>query len=129
MWRRDYANKHYHLVWYTQFDDHSLKNIKVIERTQFILAILDISRTITLKCFMTSGWLLDLAELFCQPTFSQSLMIIQWKVLKLWPPPTAECVPIIPPVLLNGRIKKESYHSLWWIYPLSPLCHKRWANI
>jgi len=32
---------------------------------------------------MGSGWLLNLAEIFCQHTFSQSLMIIQWKLLKL----------------------------------------------
>ena len=41
------------------------------------------SRAITPKCLMGSGWLLNLAKIFCQQTFSQSLMIIQWKLLKL----------------------------------------------
>jgi len=34
---------------------------QVTERTRFILAILDKSRALTLKCFVGSGWLLDLA--------------------------------------------------------------------
>ena len=78
----------------TKFDDDPLKNIEVKERTRFILAILANSRAITPKCFMGSGWLSNLAEIFCQQTFLQSLMIIQWKILKLlsgqilWTPPT-----------------------------------------
>ena len=78
----------------TKFDDDPLKNIEVKERTRFILAILANSRAITPKCLMGSGWLSNLAEIFCQQTFSESLMIIQWKILKLlsgqilWPPPT-----------------------------------------
>ena len=46
------------------------------------LAILPNSRAITQKCFMGSCWLSNLAEIFCQQTFSQSLMIIQWKLFK-----------------------------------------------
>ena len=75
------------------FDDDPLKYIQVTERTRFILAILDNSMAITPKCFMGSGWLSNLAEIFCQQTFSQSLMIIQWKLFKLlsgqmlWLPP------------------------------------------
>ena len=77
----------------TKFDDYPLKNIQVTERPRFILAILANSRAITPKCFMGSGWLSNLAEIFCQQTFSQSLTIIQWKLLKflsgqmLWTPP------------------------------------------
>ena len=61
----------------------SLKNIQVKEGTRFILANLANSRAITPKCLMRSGWLSNFAEIFCQQTFSQSLMIIQWKHLKL----------------------------------------------
>jgi len=50
----------------TKFDDDPLKNIQVTERTRFILAILANSRAITPKCFMGSGWLSNLAEIFCQ---------------------------------------------------------------
>ena len=63
----------------TKFDDNPLKNIQVTERTRFILAN---SRAITPKHLMGSGWLSNLAEIFCQQTFSQSLMIIQWKLWK-----------------------------------------------
>ena len=51
------------------------------------------SRAITPMCLMGSGWLSNLAEIVCQQTFSQSLMIIQWKLFKLlsgqmlWLPP------------------------------------------
>jgi len=62
----------------TTFDDDPLNNIQVTERTMFILANLANSRAITLKCFMGSGWLSNLAEIFCQQTFSQSLMIIHY---------------------------------------------------
>ena len=88
----------------TKFDDDPLKNIQVTEWTRFILAILANSRAITPKCFMGFGWLSNLAEIFCQHTFSQSFMIIQWKLLKLlsgqmlWTPPacpTDARVPII----------------------------------
>ena len=57
-----------------KFNDDPLKNIQVTERTRFILAN---SRAITPKYLMGSGWLSNLAEIFCQQTFSQSLMIIQ----------------------------------------------------
>jgi len=60
-----------------KFDDDPLKYIQVTERTRFILEILANSRVITPKCFMGSGWLSNLVEIFCQQTFSQSLMIIQ----------------------------------------------------
>jgi len=60
----------------TKFDDDPLKNIQVTERTQFILANLASSRAITPKCFIGSGWFSNLAEIFCQQTFSQSLMMI-----------------------------------------------------
>ena len=33
---------------------------------------------------MGSGWLSNLVEIFCQQTFSQSLMITQWKLLSYW---------------------------------------------
>ena len=46
----------------TKFDDDPLNKIKVTERTRLIL---DNSRAITLKCFMGSGWLLDLAKRVC----------------------------------------------------------------
>jgi len=65
------------------FDDDQWKNIHVTEQTRFISAKLANSRAITPKCFMGSVWLSNLAEIFCQQTFSQSLMIIQWKQLKL----------------------------------------------
>ena len=61
----------------TKFDDGPLKNIQVTERTRFIMANLANSRAITPKFFNGSGWLLKLAGIFCQQTFSQSLMIIQ----------------------------------------------------
>ena len=48
----------------TQFDDDPLKNIEVTEQTMLILAILANSRAVTLKCFMGSGWLSNLAEIF-----------------------------------------------------------------
>jgi len=53
----------------TKFDDDPLKHIEVTERTWFILSILANSRTITQKCFMGSGWLSNLAEIFCQQIF------------------------------------------------------------
>jgi len=59
------------------FDDDQWKNIHVTKQTRFISAKLANSRAITPKCFMGSGWLSNLAEIFCQQTFSQSLMIIQ----------------------------------------------------
>jgi len=61
----------------TKFDDYTMKNIQVTERTRLILAILANSRAITPKCFMGSGGLSNLAEIFRQQTFSQCLMIIQ----------------------------------------------------
>ena len=61
----------------TKFDDDPLKNIQVTQQTRLILAILANSRAITPKFFNGSGWLLKLAGIFCQQTFSQSLMIIQ----------------------------------------------------
>ena len=48
----------------TQFDDDPLKNIEVTEQTRLILAILANSRAVTLKCFMGSGWLSNLVEIF-----------------------------------------------------------------
>ena len=59
-----------------------------------IVWILANSRAITPKCFMGSGWLSNLVEIFCQQTFSQSLMIIQWNFKLLsgqmrWTPPPA----------------------------------------
>ena len=82
--------------------------------TKFILANLANSRAITPKCFMGSGWLSKLAEIFCQQTFSQCLMIIQWKLFKLlsgqmlWTTPLpASCVPVIRPPFSNGRIFKK----------------------
>ena len=48
-----------------QFDDDPLKNIQVTKRTRFILAILANSRAITPKCLMGSGWLSNLAKIFC----------------------------------------------------------------
>ena len=48
----------------TKFDDDPLKNTQVTERTLLILAILANSRAITPKCFMGSGWLSNLAEIF-----------------------------------------------------------------
>jgi len=62
---------------FTKFDDDPLKNIQVTERTRFILANLAYSRAITPKCLIGSGWLSNLAKIFCQQIFSQSLMIIQ----------------------------------------------------
>ena len=91
-----------------QFDDDPLKYIQVTEWTMFILAILANSRAITPKFLMGSGWLLNLAEISGQQTFSQSLMSIQWKLLKLlsgqmlWTPP-AHCMTVFPYV--QGRIK------------------------
>jgi len=67
----------------TNFDDDPLKNIQITEQTRFILTNFDNSRAITARCFMGSGWLSNLAEIFCQQTFSESLMIIQWKLFKL----------------------------------------------
>ena len=67
----------------TKFDDDPLKNIQVTERTQFILAILANSRTITTMPFKRSGWLLNLAKRLCHQTMSQSLMMIHWKIFKL----------------------------------------------
>jgi len=61
----------------TEFDDDPLNNIQVTERTRFILANLANSRAMTPKCFMGSGWVSNLAEIFSQQIFSQSLMIIQ----------------------------------------------------
>jgi len=61
----------------TEFDDDPLNNIQVTERTRFILANLANSRAMTPTCFMGSGWVSNLAEIFCQQIFSQSLMIIQ----------------------------------------------------
>ena len=55
----------------------------VTEQSQFILANLANSMAITSKCFIGSSWLSNLAEIFCQQTFSQSVMIIQWKLFKL----------------------------------------------
>ena len=52
----------------TKFDDDPWKNIQVTEQTRFILAILVNSRAITPKCLMGSGWLSNLAEIFCQQT-------------------------------------------------------------
>ena len=40
------------------------------------------SRAITPTSFKGSGWLLNLAEIFCQQTFSQ--MIIQWNYWSYW---------------------------------------------
>ena len=62
---------------FTKFDDDPLINIQVTERLRFILTNLANSRAITPKCLIGSGWLSNLAEIFCQQTFSQSLMIIQ----------------------------------------------------
>ena len=53
---------------FTKFDDDPLKNIQVTERTRFILANLANSRAITPKCFIGSGWLSNLAEIFCHFT-------------------------------------------------------------
>ena len=64
----------------TKFNDDPLNNIQVTERTSFFLANLANSRAITPKCFIGSGWLSNLAGIFCQQTFSQSLMIIQLKL-------------------------------------------------
>ena len=55
----------------------------VTEQSQFILANLANSWAITSKCLIGSSWLSNLAEIFCQQTFSQSVMIIQWKLFKL----------------------------------------------
>jgi len=88
----------------TKFDDDPLKNVQAKDRTRFILANLANSRAITPKFFMGSGWLSNLAEIFCQQTFSQSLMIIESKlhVFKLlseqmlWTPPAANCSHVFP---------------------------------
>ena len=61
----------------TKFDDDPLKTIQGTDRIRFMLAILANSRTITPKGFMGSGMLSNLAEIFSQQTFSQTLMIIQ----------------------------------------------------
>ena len=61
----------------SEIDDDPLENIQVTEWTRFILANLATSRAITPKCFMGFGWLSNLAEIFRQPTFSQSAMIKQ----------------------------------------------------
>jgi len=53
----------------TEFDDDPLNSIQVKERTRFILANLANSRAITPKCFMGSGWLSNLAEIFCHQTY------------------------------------------------------------
>jgi len=50
---------------FTKFNDDPLKNIQVTERTRLILAILDNSRAITLKCLIGSGWLLNLVKRLC----------------------------------------------------------------
>jgi len=69
----------------TKFDTPSLMMVhwnpfKLQSGHGLFYAILANLRAITTKCFMGSGWLLNLAEIFCQQTFSQSLMIIQWKL-------------------------------------------------
>jgi len=48
----------------TKLDDDPLKNIQDTEQTRFILANLANSRAITPKCFMGSGWLSNLVEIF-----------------------------------------------------------------
>ena len=65
----------------TKFDDDPSKNIQVTERTRFTLVILANSRTITPKSFIGSGWLSNLAEIFCQQTFSQSIHARQHKLM------------------------------------------------
>ena len=77
----------------TQFDDDPLITNQITKQTRLILANLAYSRVITPKSFIWSGWLSNLAEIFCQQTFLQSLIIIQWKLFKLlsgqmrWTPP------------------------------------------
>ena len=61
----------------TKFDDDPLKKIQVTQQTRLILAILANSRAITPTCFMGSAWLSNLAEIFCQLTFSWSLKTIE----------------------------------------------------
>ena len=96
---------------FAKFDDDPLKNIQVTERTRFILANFANSRAITPKCFKGSGWLSNLAEIFCQQTFSQSLIIMQSK-LCYWADncsgrlPAARA-PIIRFVFSNWRIKRN----------------------
>ena len=58
----------------TKFDDDPLKNIQVTEQTRFIFGNLANSRAITPKCFMGSGWLLNLAEILCQHKFDDYTM-------------------------------------------------------
>ena len=89
-WSRDYANKQCHKVrWW------SIEKCSSYRADTVILANLAYSRAITYKCFMASGWLSYFAEIFCQQTFSRSVMIIQMKLLKLlsgqmlWTPPVA----------------------------------------
>ena len=100
----------------TKFDTLSLMlihwKIQVTERTRLILVN---SRAITPKCLTGSGWLSNLAKIFCQKTFSQSLMIIQWKLFikllswqMLWTPLAAVPVPIIRPIFSSGRIKRKT---------------------
>ena len=70
-WPRDYANKQCHKVWWWSIEKYSSYRADKVYLQS------------TAKCFMGSGWLSNLAEIFCQQTCSQSLMIIQWKLFKL----------------------------------------------
>ena len=105
----------------TKFDTLSLMlihwKIQVTERTRLIL---DNSRAITPKCLTGFGWLSNLAKIFCQQTFSQSLMIIQWKLFikllswqMLWTPLAAAPVPILCFFKRAYKRENQSYPILW----------------
>ena len=62
-WPRDYANKQYHKVWWWSIEKYSSYRADKVYFGNF-------GQFKDHKCFKGSGWLSNLAEIFCQQIFS-----------------------------------------------------------